>query len=140
MFAQLPAILLAICSMLLFTYREQNRVKRYNDDIAALRDAVVKQQHLISALQIQVEIDEVDWSTLYEDEASSSFYVPHYNGFKMVQVDLRLPYDELPVRLWETKKNHPILSKLKDKSTTTIEEKASARNLLMPWNRVGSGR
>jgi len=46
MFAQLPAILLAICSMLLFTYREQNRVKRYNDDIAALRDAVVKQQHI----------------------------------------------------------------------------------------------
>jgi len=56
MFAQLPAILLAICSMLLFTYREQNRVKRYNDDIAALRDAVVKQQHIISALQIQVEM------------------------------------------------------------------------------------
>ena len=56
MFAQLPAILLAICSMLLFTYREQNRVKRYNDDIAALRDAVVKQQHIISDLQKQVEM------------------------------------------------------------------------------------
>ena len=50
-----------------------------------------------------------------DDDDESNFYVPHWNGFKVVQVDLRLPYDKLPVRLWDTKKNHPILSKQKEK-------------------------
>ena len=46
------------------------------------------------------------------DDDESCFYVADWNN---TQVDLRLPYDKLPVRLWDTKKNHPILSKQKEK-------------------------
>jgi|TARA_R110001599_G_scaffold46_3_gene110 hypothetical protein len=64
------------------------------------------------------------------DDDESNFYVPHWNGFKVVQVDLRLPYDKLPVRLWETKKNHPILSKKeKEKELKVIEEKQESIEL-----------
>tara|TARA_R110001583_G_C5599715_1_gene404427 strand:+ start:1209 stop:1412 length:204 start_codon:yes stop_codon:yes gene_type:complete len=65
------------------------------------------------------------------DDDESNFYVPHWNGFKVVQVDLRLPYDKLPVRLWETKKNHPILSKQKEKEKElkVIEEKQESIEL-----------
>ena len=62
------------------------------------------------------------------DDDESNFYVPHWNGFKVVQVDLRLPYDKLPVRLWQTK---TILfeKKEKEKELKVIEEKQESLEL-----------
>ena len=62
------------------------------------------------------------------DDDESCFYVADWDN---MQVDLRLPYDKLPVRLWETKKNHPILSKQKEKEKElkVIEEKQESIEL-----------
>lgn len=62
------------------------------------------------------------------DDDESIYYVPHWNGFKVVQVDLRLPYEQLPGRLWQTK---TILFEqlVKEKELKVIEEKQESIEL-----------
>ena len=58
-----------------------------------------------------------------DEEDESIYFTPQWNGYKMVLMDLRLPYDQLPPCQWEAKKNHPILSKKeKEKELKVIEE------------------
>jgi len=60
------------------------------------------------------------------DEDESIYFTPQWNGFKVVPLDLRLPYDQIPCCQWDAKKNHPILSKQKEKEEEelkVIEEK-----------------
>jgi hypothetical protein len=59
------------------------------------------------------------------DDDESCFYVADWDN---MQVDLRLPYDKLPVRLWQTK---TILfeKKEKEKELKVIEEKQESIEL-----------
>ena len=59
------------------------------------------------------------------DDDESCFYVADWDN---MQVDLRLPYDKLPVRLWQTK---TILfeKKEKEKELKVIEEKQESLEL-----------
>ena len=58
-----------------------------------------------------------------DEEDESIYFTPQWNGYKIVPIDLRLPYDQLPCCQWEAKKNHPILSKIeKEKEIKVIEE------------------
>tara|TARA_R110000764_G_scaffold194888_1_gene280100 strand:+ start:63 stop:266 length:204 start_codon:yes stop_codon:yes gene_type:complete len=65
------------------------------------------------------------------DEDESIYFTPQWNGFKVVPLDLRLPYDQIPCCQWDAKKNHPILSKQKEKEKElkVIEEKQKSIEL-----------
>ena len=65
------------------------------------------------------------------DEDESIYFTPQWNGFKVVPLDLRLPYDQIPCCQWDAKKNHPILSKQKEKEEElkVIEEKQKSIEL-----------
>ena len=65
------------------------------------------------------------------DEDESIYFTPQWNGFKVVPLDLRLPYDQIPCCQWDAKKNHPILSKQKEKEKDlkVIEEKQESIEL-----------
>jgi len=65
------------------------------------------------------------------DEDESIYFTPQWNGFKVVPLDLRLPYDQIPCCQWDAKKNHPILSKQKEKEKDlkVIEEKQKSIEL-----------
>ena len=65
------------------------------------------------------------------DEDESIYFTPQWNGFKVVPLDLRLPYDQIPCCQWDAKKNHPILSKQKEKEKElkVIEEKQESIEL-----------
>ena len=65
------------------------------------------------------------------DDDESIYFTPQWNGFKVVPLDLRLPYDQIPCCQWDAKKNHPILSKQKEKEKDlkVIEEKQKSIEL-----------